>query len=54
VVFFGYSVFYTNKTNQHDIAEILFKVALNTISQTKPTAYYKKNGREDPPVRKRR
>jgi hypothetical protein len=47
-------VFSANKTNHHDITEILFKVALNTIIQTKPTAYYKKNGREDPPVRKRR
>jgi len=24
----------TNKTNRHDITEILFKVALNTINQT--------------------
>ena len=26
----------TNKTNRHDIIEILLKVALNTINQTKP------------------
>ena len=31
VVFSGSS---TNKTDLHDIAEILFKVALNTIKQT--------------------
>jgi hypothetical protein len=27
-------VFATNKTNRHDITEILLKVALNTIEQT--------------------
>jgi hypothetical protein len=27
----------TNKTDRHDIAEILLKVALNTINQTKPS-----------------
>jgi hypothetical protein len=27
----------TNKTDCHDITEILLKVVLNTISQTKPT-----------------
>jgi hypothetical protein len=33
VVFFGYSVVSsTNKTNRHDITEILLKVALNTIT----------------------
>jgi len=26
----------TNKTDRHDISEILLKVALNTINQTKP------------------
>jgi hypothetical protein len=26
----------TNKTDHHNIAEILLKVALNTINQTKP------------------
>jgi hypothetical protein len=26
----------TNKTDHHDITEILLKVALNTINQTKP------------------
>jgi hypothetical protein len=37
-VFFTYSpVSSTNKTDRHDITEILFKVALNTINQTKPT-----------------
>ena len=29
----------TNKTNRHDIIEILLKVALNTINQTKYAAY---------------
>jgi len=28
----------TNKTDRHDIAEILLKVALDTINQTKPLA----------------
>ena len=31
----GFSVSSINKTNRHDIAEILLKVALNTIKQTK-------------------
>jgi hypothetical protein len=31
----GTSVSSTNKTDRHDIAEILLKVALNTINQTK-------------------
>ena len=30
----------TNKTDHHDIAEILFKVALNTIKQTKYNNFY--------------
>ena len=30
----GHPVSPTNKTHQHDIAEILMKVALNTINQT--------------------
>jgi hypothetical protein len=30
-------VSFTNKTDRHDITEILLKVALNTINQTKPT-----------------
>jgi hypothetical protein len=34
--FFGYSF---NKTDRHDVAEILLKVALNTISQTKPVYF---------------
>ena len=37
VVFSGYSslVSFTNKTDRHDITEILLKVALNTINQSK-------------------
>jgi hypothetical protein len=31
----GPAVSSTNKTDRHDIAEILLKVALNTIKQTK-------------------
>ena len=38
-VFFGYSSSSTNKTDCHDITEILLKVALNTIKQTKPNEY---------------
>jgi hypothetical protein len=34
VVFPGLSVSSTNKTDRHDITEILLKVALNTIKQT--------------------
>ena len=34
VVFFGTLVSSTNKTDRHDIVEILFKVALNTITLT--------------------
>jgi hypothetical protein len=30
----GTPVFYTNKTDSHDITEILLKVALNTITLT--------------------
>jgi hypothetical protein len=33
VVFSGYSVSSTNKTDHHDITEILLKVALSTINQ---------------------
>jgi hypothetical protein len=33
----GTPVSSTNKTDRHDITEILLKVALNTISQTKPS-----------------
>jgi hypothetical protein len=32
----GTPVSSTNKTDRHDITEILLKVALNTINQTKP------------------
>ena len=31
----------TNKTDHHDITEILLKVALNTINQIKPCTLYK-------------
>jgi hypothetical protein len=34
----GTSVSSTNKTDRHDIAEILLKVALNIINQTKPSS----------------
>jgi hypothetical protein len=34
--FLGTTVTATNKTDRHDITEILLKVALNTINQTKP------------------
>jgi hypothetical protein len=33
------AVFSTNKTDRHDITEILLKVALNTIKQNKQTIY---------------
>ena len=36
VVLSGYSVSSTNKTDHHDITEMLLKVALNSINQTKP------------------
>ena len=35
--FLGTLVSSTNKTDHHDIAEILLEMALNTIHQTKPT-----------------
>jgi hypothetical protein len=34
MVFSGTPVFSTNETDCHDIAEILLKMALNTINQT--------------------
>ena len=34
VVFSGYSGFPTNKTDRHDITEILLKVSLNTLTLT--------------------
>jgi hypothetical protein len=37
VVFSGYSGFSTNKTDHHDKAEILLKVALNTINHKPQT-----------------
>ena len=39
VIFSGTPVSSFNKTDRHDVAEILLKVALNTISQTKATSY---------------
>jgi len=39
----GTPVSSTNKTDRHDIPEILLKVALNTINQTKPTINWKHN-----------
>jgi len=36
----GTSVSSTNKTDYHDITEILLKVALNMINQTKPYHSY--------------
>jgi hypothetical protein len=41
-IFSGYSAFPHQKTNHHDITEILLKVALNTINQTKLNSKYKK------------
>jgi len=38
-------VAFSNKTNRHDITEILLKVALNTINQTKPLRYFISIGR---------
>jgi hypothetical protein len=32
MVFFGYSGFLTNKSDRHDITEILLKVALSTLN----------------------
>jgi len=37
----GTPVSFTNKTDHHDITEILLKVALNTINQTKTIELYK-------------
>ena len=34
VFFSGYTGYYTNKTDRHDITETLLKVTLNTINQT--------------------
>jgi len=39
----GTPVTSTNKTDLHDITEILLKVALSTINQTKPTKMLSKN-----------
>ena len=41
--FFGIPVSYTNKTDDHDIAEILLKVALNTITITNGNTYRMQN-----------
>ena len=35
-----YNIMSTNKTERHDIAEILLKVALNTIKTNKPICTY--------------
>jgi hypothetical protein len=35
----GTPVSSTNKTDHHDITEILLKVVLNTINQTKPISF---------------
>jgi hypothetical protein len=40
----GTSVSSTNKTESHDIAEILLKVALNTITLTKPFVKFMQEG----------
>ena len=40
MVFYGYSGFLTNKTHRHDKAEILLKVALNTIMETIILVHY--------------
>jgi hypothetical protein len=34
----------TNKTDHHNITEILLKVVLNTINQTKPDAFHSVKG----------
>ena len=39
MVFSGYSVSSTNKSDYHDIAQILLKVALSTITLTLPPKY---------------
>ena len=39
----GTPVTSTNKTDRHDITEILLKVALNTINQIKPKQHNKYN-----------
>jgi hypothetical protein len=36
----GTPVSSTNKTDHHDITEILLKVALNTITKAKPNLYF--------------
>ena len=41
MVFSGSSGFLPNKTDRHDIAEILLKVALNTIKQTNKQTFNK-------------
>jgi hypothetical protein len=40
VAFSGTPVFSTNETERHDITEIILKVALNTINQTKPKVFW--------------
>jgi hypothetical protein len=46
-------VSFTNKTDCHDITEILLKVALNTINQHKPTRIRKSKNRHHIAKRKR-
>jgi hypothetical protein len=36
----GTPVSSTNKTDRHDITEIVLKVVLSTINQTKPIKYF--------------
>ena len=43
----GTPVSYTNKTDRHDIFEILLKVTLNTITQTPLTPFYSETIRTD-------
>jgi hypothetical protein len=48
VVFYGYSGFPTNKTDRHDITEILLKAALNTIALTPNSNKYQQEPEADP------
>jgi len=43
-------VFSTNKTDHHDIAEILLKVALNTIKQTNKQTNKQKTSNQTLPL----
>jgi hypothetical protein len=46
VVFYGTPVSSTNKTDRHDIAEILLKVALNTINPNPLDNEFQRNIRD--------